>query len=303
MEPEGEQPRAKEGRLDAFREGMRGWWSGRRRGPLGLALGGGFARGIAHIGVLQVLEEHDIRLDRIAGTSAGSVIAAAYASGVTPAELAQVAASTRLRDMGRWTISRMGLASNARLEIYLQKLLRETDFSRMRIPLQVVATNLRTGLPRVFATGPVLPAVRASCAYPLMYQPVQIDGDWYVDGGLVCDVPAAPLRSAGAGRVMAVELGSQLPDKLPSNMLEVMGTALAIAVMRHAGQWREVTDVLIQPRVRMFAHDAFEHHQELIAAGRDAANAVLPAILALAGAPGAGAVPPNRTAAAGESGT
>lgn len=277
-----------EGLRDGVREGMRdrvrGWWGGmRRRGPLGLALGGGFARGIAHIGVLQVLEEHGVRVDHIAGTSAGSVIAAAYASGVTPAELAKVAAQTRLRDMGQWTFSRMGLASNARLEVYLRKLLRATDFAGMRIPLQVVATNLRTGEPAIFTSGSVLTAIRASCAYPLMYQPVRIGEDWYVDGGLVCDVPVAPLRASGAGRIIAVELGSQLPEAPPANMLEVLGTSLAIAVLRHAAEWRALADVLVQPRVRMFAHDAFDQSAALIAAGRAAAEVVLPALLTLAG--------------------
>lgn len=283
---------------EGLREGVRSWLGARRRGPLGLALGGGFARGIAHIGVLQVFEEHGVRVDRIAGTSAGSVIAAAYASGVTPLELARAAAQTRMRDMGQWTLSRMGLASNARLEIYLRKLLRATDFGRMRIPLQVVATNLRTGEPAIFNSGSVLAAIRASCAYPLMYQPVRIGEDWFVDGGLVCDVPVAPLRTAGAARVIAVELGSQLPEAPPGNMLEVLGTALAIAVLRHADEWRALADVLVQPKVRMFAHDAFDRATELIAAGRAAAEAALPQILALAGV--AAAAPADRGAAAGE---
>lgn len=282
---ESEAQRGREGMLATVRDGVRGWLGGRRRGPLGLALGGGFARGIAHIGVLQVLEEHGVRMDRIAGTSAGSVIAAAFASGVSPGELAATASGARLSDMGRWTLSRMGLASNARMDVFLRKLLRETEFERMRIPLQVVATNLRTGQPRVFSTGPVLPAIRASCAYPLMYQPVRIGEEWYVDGGVVCDVPAAPLRWAGAGRIIAVELGSQLPDTPPNNMLEVLSTSLAIAVLRHAEDWREATDVLIQPRVGDFVYDDFAHAEALIAAGRAAAEAALPAILQLAGRP------------------
>ena len=282
---ESEAQHNREGLLATVRDGVRGWLGGRRRGPPGLALGGGPPRGIAHIGVLQVLEENGVKIDRIAGTSAGSVIAAAVASGVSPSELAQTAGGARLSDMGRWTLSRMGLASNARLDVFLRKLLRETEFERMRIPLQVVATNLRTGEPRVFSTGPVLPAIRASCAYPLMYQPVRIGDDWYVDGGVVCDVPVAPLRWAGAGRIIAVELGSQLPETPPSNMLEVLSTSLAIAALRHAEDWRAMADVLIQPRVRDFAHDDFDHAEALIAAGRRAAEAALPAVLELAGLP------------------
>jgi NTE family protein len=106
-----------------------------------------------------------------------------------------------------------------------------------------------------------------------------------VDGGVVCDVPAEPLRWAGAGRIIAVELGSHLPETPPSNMLEVLSTSLAIAVLRHAEDWRKVTDVLIQPRVGDFAYDDFAHAEALIAAGRAAAEAALPAVLQLAGLP------------------
>lgn len=245
---------------------------------VGLALGGGFARGIAHIGVLEVLDENQIPIDMIAGTSSGSLVAAAYASGVPPKELAEAAAELRLRDVGRWTLSKLGLASNLRMEVFLRRLLRVTEFEQMRIPLLIAATDLNTGDIAVFRSGSVLQAIRASCAYPLMYQPVRIDGHYYVDGGLICVVPAEPLRGAGANRIISVELGGRWAGAVPHNMLEVLGQSFSIAVMAHAGRWRRISDVLIQPEVDDVAHDAFDHAPKIIAAGRAAALKALPEI-------------------------
>src|ERR1700690_905080 len=112
------------------------------RPRVGLALGGGFARGIAHIGVLRVLEENEIPIDFIAGTSVGALIAATYASGTSLEEMAQQSAITRFRDFGRWTLSRMGMASNEPLVDFLQRLTPAKYFHEMRIPLAIVATGL-----------------------------------------------------------------------------------------------------------------------------------------------------------------
>ena len=262
---------------------MRAWlstWARRRRlGPpkrVGLALGGGFARGIAHVGVLEVLEQEGVPIDMIAGTSSGSLVAAAYASGLRPQEIAEAASRLRLRDVGRWTLSKLGLASNVRMEVYLRRLLACTEFEKMRMPLLIPATNLNTGDITVFRSGSVLDAIRASCAYPLMYQPVKIDGAYFVDGGLICVVPAEPLREAGADFIISVELGGRWTGAVPHNMLEVLGQSFAIAVMAHAGRWRRISDVLIEPQVDDYAHDAFDRYQEIIEAGRAATRAAMP---------------------------
>ena len=130
----------------------------RRSGPesthpvrIGLALGGGFARGIAHTGVLQIFEEQKVPLHCIAGVSAGSIVASAFASGAAPDEIARIGASMRFADVARWGLNRMGFMSSNRMESFLKKLLRQYRFEDMRIPLSVVATDLSTGEPAIFS--------------------------------------------------------------------------------------------------------------------------------------------------------
>src|SRR5215467_967540 len=136
---------------------------------LGLALGGGFARGLAHIGVLKVFEEERIPIDFIAGTSVGAVIGASYASGLSAQELCEIAGLVRFKDFSRWTISRFGLFSNDRMLPFLRKVLRCKTFEELRIPFAVTATDIRTGEALVFTSGDLAGPVRASCAYPGMF--------------------------------------------------------------------------------------------------------------------------------------
>ena len=164
---------------------------------LGLALGGGFARGMAHIGVLKVLEEAQIPIAALAGTSSGSVIAAGYCSGVSLAELAKMARRLRFRDFARWTLERGGLCTNDPLGAFITRTCPRKDFSELQIPLAVVATELLSGKPAIFRKGPISSAVRASCAYPGMFTPVEIDGVLHVDGMLSYEVPTTPLKADG----------------------------------------------------------------------------------------------------------
>lgn len=169
---------------------------------VGVALGGGFARGLAHIGVLKVLEEENIPVDFIAGTSVGSVIGAAYASGISAKELEEIAAIVRFKDFSRWTFSRFGLFSNDKMALFLRKVLRCKTFEDLRIPLAIAATDIITGDPAVFTKGDLIDPVRASCAYPGMFQPVRIGNQLLVDGLLAHSVPSMPLRDMGAERVI-----------------------------------------------------------------------------------------------------
>ena len=142
------------------------------RPRVGLALSGGVARGMAHIGVLKVLEENGIPVDYIAGTSAGSLVAAAYAAGMTVDELTKLSRSLRWKDVGRVTISRLGVQSNARMEEFARALLPVKRFEELRIPLAIVATDLKTGSAVIITEGDVAFAIRASCALPGWYVPV-----------------------------------------------------------------------------------------------------------------------------------
>jgi NTE family protein len=144
-----------------------------RRAPaIGLALGGGFARGIAHIGVLRVLEEAGIPIRAVTGTSVGALIGAAYCSGLCCDELDEVAHAVRFTTFARWTLSRFGFASNDRMVAFLDRTLKVKTFEELRIPLGVAATDFNTGEGVVFHSGAITDAVRASCAYPGMFLPV-----------------------------------------------------------------------------------------------------------------------------------
>jgi NTE family protein len=252
-----------------------------RRAKVGVALGGGFARGIAHIGVLRVLEDNEIPVDFIAGTSVGGLIAAAYASGSSLDEMARQGSETRFRDFGRWTLSRMGMASNEKLEEFLHRFTTARYFSDMKIPLCIVATDLMRGESVHFTKGEIGPALRASCAYPGLFLPIEHEGRFLVDGFLTEQVPAPALRELGAERVISVHLEPGLLDLKPRNTIEVISRSFSIIQSNANQPWREVTDVLIEPEVHHVLWDEFVKTPQLIAAGEEATHLALPSIKAL----------------------
>jgi NTE family protein len=247
---------------------------------IGLALGGGFARGIAHIGVLKVLEEEAIPITFVAGTSVGALIGAAYCSGLSVAELEQVAAQVRFKHFASWTVSRYGFASNSRMIGFLNRVLKVKSFEELRIPLAVTATDFSTGEGVVFSSGPLVEPVRASCAYPGMFLPVKIDGKLLVDGMLAHAVPTVPLRQMGAQRVLAVQLKGTWThgDAGPRHVFDVIGQCFAIAQEINSGIWRASADLVIEPNVNGYKYDDFEHGEALIQAGATATRAALPEI-------------------------
>ncbi len=267
-----------------------------RRPRVGLALGGGFARGIAHIGVLRVLRENRIPIDCIAGTSVGALIASAYAAGVTLEEMEHQAATTRFRDFGRWTLSWMGLATNERLVGYLRRFSAVTRFEELKMPLAITATDLVSGEPVYFTRGQLGPALRASCAYPGLFRPVEYEGHLLVDGFLAAPVPVDGARRLGADVVIAVFLEAGGFDK-PRNFADIIGRSFSI-VQRYAhSDWKNKADVVLEPEVKQFLWDAFEKAPQLIAAGETAARAALPKIrraLAAAAAPRIASTRPYR---------
>jgi NTE family protein len=250
------------------------------RPKVGLALGGGFARGIAHIGVLRVLEENEIPIDYIAGTSVGALIAATYASGTPLEEMERQGYSTRFHDFGRWTLSRMGMASNERLEHYLHKFTPAEFFHEMKIPLSVVATDLMSGKSVHFTEGEIGPALRASCAYPGLFLPVEYRGQILVDGFLTETVPAEAAREMGADIVIGVHLEPGLLGSPPQNTIEVISRSFSIIQTAAAQLWHTDVDVLIEPEVHHIQWDEFVKTPQLVAAGETAARAALPKIRA-----------------------
>jgi NTE family protein len=256
-----------------------------RRPKVGLALGGGFARGLAHVGVLKALEEYEIPLDFIAGTSVGALIAAVYASGTSLAEMERQGCLTRFRDFGRWKLSRMGMASNERLEELMRRFTTVKHFEDLKIPLSIVATDIIKGESVYITEGEIGLALRASCAYPGLFLPVEHQGKILVDGFLTEQVPAEAVRALGAEMVIAVHLEPGLLDDRPRNTIEVISRSFSIIQSVSNQPWRRMVDVLIEPDVHHVLWDEFVKTPQLVAAGEDATYAVLPKIRAvLAGA-------------------
>lgn len=246
---------------------------------IGVALGGGFARGIAHVGVLKVLEEEGIPVRVVTGTSVGALIGAAYCSGATIAELEEVARSVRFTSFARWTLSRCGFASNDRMVTFLTRILKVRTFEELRIPLGVTATDFNTGEGVVFHSGSIVDPVRASCAYPGMFLPVEIQGRYLIDGMLSHPVPTRPLREMGADRVLAVHLkGKWATGEAPRHLMEVIGQSFAIAQDAMSSLWREAADVVIEPDVAGFSYDDFKRAHELIHVGEVAMRKALPEV-------------------------
>lgn len=251
-----------------------------RRAPaIGLALGGGFARGIAHIGVLRVLEEAGIPVRVVTGTSVGALIGAAYCSGLSCDELDAVAHAVRFTTFARWTLSRFGFASNDRMVSFLDRTLKVKTFEELRIPLGVTATDFNTGEGVVFHSGSITEAVRASCAYPGMFLPVEIRGRYLIDGMLSHPVPTRPVREMGAQRVLAVHLkGTWAKGGPPRHLFDVIGQSFAIAQDAMSSLWRDAADLVIEPDVAGFAYDDFKRADDLIRAGEVAMRNALPEV-------------------------
>jgi len=243
---------------------------------IGLALGGGFARGIAHAGVLRVLERHHIPIHCITGISAGAIVAAAYASGARVEEIVRAGCSMRLGDVGRIRLGRLGLLGSLTMNRFLKQLLKTYRFEEMCIPLGVLATDLSTGEPAPFAgTGEVFEPIRASCAYPGLFQPVSHSGRLLVDGAMSIGVPAVLARQLGATHVISVSLPPATPGAAPNNMFQVVSRCFQILQSRFENSWRSETDLVIAPDVRGVDWNAFGRGPELVQAGEAAARAAI----------------------------
>jgi NTE family protein len=246
---------------------------------IGLALGGGFARGIAHAGVLKVFDRHGISLHCITGISAGSIVAAAYASGTTPDEIARVGGSMRFRDVARWTICRTGFMGSDRMTRFLEGVLKAHRFEDMETPLGIVATDLCTGEAVSFAgDGDVYVPIRASCAYPGLFQPVRVGDRVLVDGAMSVEIPAVQARELGATHVISVSLPPPPCLRPPTDVFQVVRRCFQIMQRHSEAAWRSASDLVLAPDLESIEWNAFEAAPAIVKAGEDAATAALPII-------------------------
>jgi len=254
-----------------------------KRAPrIGLALGGGAAKGFAHVGVIAVLEEAGLRPDYLVGTSAGSLVAALYASGKTSAELQKTAMSMEEATITDWMLPLVGrgVFRGDALGRFVNDAVGGRLIEDMRIPLGVVATDLGSGQAVLFQRGDTGTAVRASSAVPAVFVPVKINGRDYVDGGLVAPVPVRYARQMGAELVIAVDISTAPEDSATKDTLQILLQTFSImgkSINQH--ELREA-DIVVRPSLVGLKSADFSARQRAIDAGRAAMLAALPALRA-----------------------
>ena len=254
-----------------------------KRAPrIGLALGGGAAKGFAHVGVIAVLEEAGLRPDYVVGTSAGSLVAALYASGKSSAELQKTAMSMEEAAITDWMLPLVGrgVFRGDALGRFVNESVGGRLIEDMRIPLGVVATDLGSGQAVLFQRGDTGTAVRASSAVPAVFVPVKINGRDYVDGGLVAPVPVRYARQMGAELVIAVDISTAPEDSATKDTLQILLQTFSImgkSINQH--ELREA-DIVVRPSLVGLKSADFSARQRAIDAGRAAMLAALPALRA-----------------------
>jgi NTE family protein len=248
---------------------------------IGLALGGGAARGFAHIGVIKALEARNVPVDLVAGTSAGSVIAALYASGMNGIAINKLALTMDEASISDWAMPfrTRGLLQGIALQNYLNKTLDNRPIEKMAKPLGVVATDLRNGQPILFQRGNTGIAVRASCSVPSIFEPVKIGDHEYVDGGLVSPVPAAFAHKMGADFVIAVDISARPEDAATQSSFGVlMQTFTIMGQSIKTYELDKYASAVIRPNLNAMSSSDFSQRNASILAGEEAVAKIWPSL-------------------------
>ena len=247
---------------------------------VGIALGGGAAKGFAHIGVIKMLEAGGIRPVVVSGTSAGSVVGALYASGMDPFQMQQHAVALDEASIRDVSLFSGGVMKGQKLQDYVNQLVGDRTIERMKRPFAAVSTQLEPGQRTVFPRGNTGQAVRASSSVPGVFEPVAI-GKWhYVDGGIVSPVPVDAARQLGADFVIAVDISTKASGKAPGSLLGNVNQSIAIMGQKLGAQELARADVVVRPNVREIGPTDFEQRNNAILEGERAALAAMPQIRA-----------------------
>jgi NTE family protein len=246
---------------------------------IGLALGGGAARGFAHIGVIKALEAQGIYPDIVVGTSAGSVVGALYAAGNTGFQLQKLALEMDEASISDWAVplfrKNTGVLKGEALQAYVNKSVNNLPMEKLKIPFGAVATDLKDGKPILFQRGNTGMAVRASSAVPGVFQPVTINGHTYVDGGLVAPVPVRFARDMGADFVIAVNISTQADVQATVSSLDVIMQTFSIMGQRINDYELRDADIVITPPLGKMAGNDFNGRNQAVLAGEQAAAQVM----------------------------
>ena len=249
------------------------------RPGVGLALGGGFARAFAQLGVLRVLQDQHIRLACMSGSSVGSALAAAYAGGAPLGKMIAACRQIRFRDFAGWHASRLSLANNKLMSGMINRFFGMRQFEELPTPLAIVATDLSTGEPVVFRQGLLAEAIRASCAFPGLFAPVQLGSRHFADGSLVAPVPTRAVRELGANIVVGVSIPLQDGKTgAPDNIFQVVSRAISATHKNQNESFERDADLILYPDVQAMAWDSFDRIDEIIEAGALSALSALPQI-------------------------
>lgn len=253
-----------------------------RHVKLALVLGGGAARGFAHIGVIKVLEAHGIVPDMVVGTSAGAVVASLYASGMNGIQINRVALKMDEASISDWAmpIRSRGFLKGVALQNYLDTALKNRPIEKMAIPLGIVATDLKTGQPILFQRGDTGVAARASCSVPSIFEPVEIGGHEYVDGGLVSPVPAAFAHKMGADFVIAVDISARPELQSTQSSFDILLQTFTIMGQTiKSYELDKYADIVIRPNLAAMGGSDFNDRNKAILAGEEAAEKAMPDLL------------------------
>ncbi|WP_083300777.1 patatin-like phospholipase family protein [Jeongeupia sp. USM3] len=245
---------------------------------VGLALGGGAAKGFAHIGVIKMLEANGIRVDTVAGTSAGSVVGGLYASGMDAFALQEKAFGldeAQIRDV---SLLNGGIVKGQKLQDFVNQLVTNRPIDKFAKPFGAVATELDTGKRTVFVRGNAGQAIRASSSIPGVFEPALIAGKRYVDGGVVSPVPVDAARELGADLVIAVDISAKAGNKAPSGLIGTVNQAVVIMGQKLGEQELARADVVIRPKVGKIGPTDFDQKNQAILEGEKAALAAIPQI-------------------------
>jgi NTE family protein len=252
---------------------------------VGLALGGGAARGLAHIGVLGVLEKEGIPVDLIAGTSAGAAIGALYAQGRSAAKIKELALNTgwkRMVSLIDLALPRSGFIEGTRIKNLLKSIIGDIDFSQLKIPLSCVATDIHSGEEVVISDGPVLEGVRASISVPVIFTAVKWRNRYLVDGGLVNPVPVGTVRNMGADLVIAVNVIPPMGVRIqPAKEAKEPGIFQSLLHSFYIATYSLVranlaeADIVIEPKLPHIGYGDFHRIGEVITQGEIAAEPVV----------------------------
>lgn len=239
---------------------------------LGLALSGGGAKGFAHLGVLKFLEEKGILPDIISGTSAGSLAGVLYADGYTPDEIVSLFEKKSFKQFAEFTIPHSGLFKTDKLKQFLKKHLKAKRFEDLKLPLRVIATNIENGQSTMFNTGELIPSIIASCAYPIIFTPVQINDSFYVDGGLFKNFPVSTIKKE-CEIVLGVNVTPLNTQEYKDSLLYVAERTFHYVSIANANPDRKLCDILIEPEgVTKFTMFTLEHTHEIYEIGYNSAK-------------------------------